>query len=72
MESNRLARQSFGMHKFAKTVYFLSYACGKRKKKKEERRSTKFSNFLKDSGTFGVDLAQKIIINSKKKDIALE
>ena len=26
MDSNRLARQSFGMLKFAKTVYFLSFA----------------------------------------------
>ena len=69
MCSNRLARQSFGVLKFAKTVYFLSYACGRRKKEGEERRREKinkieifkfgFSNLLKVSGPFGVDIRLK-------------
>ena len=63
MGSNRIA---IGSHlvcfKFAKTVYFLRYACGTRKKKKEDEQNRNFqvwffSNLLKVSGTFGVETA---------------
>ena len=38
MDCKRLARQSFGMLKIAKTVYFLSYARGRRRKKEERKK----------------------------------
>ena len=61
MDCNRLARQSFGMLNIREAVYFLSYACGKRQKKEVEQNRNFhvcffFSNLLKVSGTFGVDI----------------
>ena len=65
MESNRLAIGSrLVCLKFVKTVYFLSYAYGRRKNEEKRRRKKMnkieilnfgFSKFLKVSGTFGVD-----------------
>ena len=65
MDSNRLTGQLFGTHKFTKTVYFLSYACGGRKKKEKRKKKMNkveifnfgFSHLLKVSGTFGVGIA---------------
>ena len=37
MDCYRLARKSFVMLKLAITLYFLSYACGRRKKKERKK-----------------------------------
>ena len=61
MESNRLARQSFGMLIIPKDriLFELPYACGGRRKKMNKIEVFKFGffNLLKVSGTFGVDIA---------------
>ena len=50
MDCNRLARQLFGMLKIRKNcVYFLSYACGRRKKEQVEeirKKTNKIENFM--------------------------
>ena len=65
---NKLPRQSFGILKIARTVYFLSYmcvyACGRRKKNQERKKKMNrietlnfvFLNLLKVIGTFGLDI----------------
>ena len=61
MESKSLARQLFGMLKIRKDhIQLLSFACGRRRSKKMSKIEIfkfNFSNLLKFSGTFGVDIA---------------
>ena len=65
MGSNRLARQSFGMVKFYKDCILFEFCLWKKKRKIEDEKNRNscliFSNLLKVSGNFGVDITLSII-----------
>ena len=62
MGSNRVARQSFGMLKICKDHILFELCLWKKKERRKKMNKSKFSSFgfsnlLKVSGTFGVDIA---------------